>query len=356
MIARLQIAVSKVALADKSFFGDKDHPARRLLDHLAQSALGWVDDGDRSPDSVYGRIERVVEQILADQGRDPTVFSRLDMAFSQHLARERELARTAEQKARREFEEMEHKRGHQALVRRAIDERLQAYADVPEVVASLVNDGWRLVMEAALREDGVTGSAWCTATATLDRLLWSVQPKIGDQERRELLRGIPELLRTLRQSLAAVSYDQSRLAAKFRELQTLHIAALRRPETETDGLSAVPGQGAARARITPDGRLGPSGSDPASMVRHRWGRLTAPVVEIADLREGTWIELRRGGAVQRVKLSRTVEASGTHLFVNRHGQKALQLTSEGIAVIVGDGESSVVDRAMDNLVHLLKSA
>ena len=359
LIARLQIAISKVALAEKSFFDDKHHPARRFLDHLAQSALGWVDDGDRSPDGVYGRIEQAVERVLEDQGRDPLLFSRLDATFSRRLAREQEQARSAEDRARQELEETERKRTDHALVRRVIDERLRAYAQVPEPVRSLVKEGWARVMQSALRDGGVGGAPWRSARATLDQLLWSVQPKSADEERRELLRNIPELLRTLRESLAAVAYDQSLLAAKFRELQALHIAALRRPGAETGTLSVVPKQGGVRP-VPALASVPARGVAEVANVK----AADAPNFAPADLRVGTWVEVRRGGEVSRVKLAWAGRESGTHLFVDRRGKKALQLHSEelaslfenGSAIVVCDGNCSLVDRAMGDLVYFLKSA
>ena len=41
LIGRLQVPFLKVALQDKSVFDDKHHPARRLLNHLAEAAMGW---------------------------------------------------------------------------------------------------------------------------------------------------------------------------------------------------------------------------------------------------------------------------------------------------------------------------
>jgi hypothetical protein len=47
LIARLQIPMLKVAVLDKSFFSRTSHPARRLLNEIAEAAMGWGDcDGE----------------------------------------------------------------------------------------------------------------------------------------------------------------------------------------------------------------------------------------------------------------------------------------------------------------------
>jgi hypothetical protein len=353
LIARLQIPIAKVALADKSFFEDRDHPARRVLNHLAETARGWVDDGERSPEGVYGRIRWAVEEVLAGYGGDPDIFARLDAVLCVPLAREREQARASEAGARRALEERERRVGVQALVRGVIDERLGAYDEVPDVVSSLVYEGWEQVMLAAYGDGGTAGARWRSALATLDRLLWSVQPKLVDEDRRELLRGIPELLRVLRESLAEVAYDPRRLAAGFRELQALHIAALRRAEG--------PGGVATEAsRHAPARALPPGGPAPVSVGGRGKGAERPPA---AGLRIGSWVEMRRGEGPMRAKLAWHGAASGLHLFVDRRGQKAMEvgeedlqtLFAQGMAVIV-DEETPLVDRALQTLVQSLERA
>ncbi len=358
LIARLQIPITKVALADKSFFDHKHHPARRFLNHLAQSALGWVDEGERAPGGVYGRIKEAVERVLADRGADSRVFEDIDGAFTRQLAQERGQALTNEAQVCRELEEKEHRQGDQAVVRDVIDARLSAYDEVPEVVTSLIHEGWEQVMRAALMNGGLSGRRWRNALAALDRLLWSVTPKVADEDRRELLRGIPELLRSLRESLAGIDYDQRLLAARFRELQALHIAALRRvgaeerTTTNSPGrkrdLSGKGGRESEQAHAAP----GPS-SEPTST------QSAAP-----DFPVGTWFEVRRGDGLIRVKLAWRGARSATRLFVDRRGRKALELSpqdladllEQGAVKVVCEGDSHLVDRAMETLVHTLKSA
>jgi hypothetical protein len=353
LIARLQIPIAKVALADRSFFEDRDHSARRVLNLLAETARGWVDDGERSPEGVYGRIRWAVGEVLAAHGSDPGIFARLDAALRVPLAREREQARASEAGVRRAIEERERGVSVQALVRGVIDERVGAYDEVPDVVSSLVYEGWEKVMLAAYADGGTAGARWRSALATLDRLLWSVQPKLMDEDRRELLRGIPELLRVLRESLAEVTYDPRRLAAGFRELQALHLAALRRAEGPA-GAVAKPARPATAITLASSGvALLPAVGSGADAER-------SPA---AGLRIGSWVEMRRGEGPMRAKLAWHGAASGLHLFVDRRGHKAMEvgeadlqtLFAQGMAVIV-DEETPLVDRALLTLEQSLGRA
>jgi len=231
---------------------------------------------------------------------------------------------------------------------------VRTHTPVPAVISALLYEGWQEVMLAAYLRGGTGGEEWQNALATVDRLLWSVQPKVEYGDRRELLRGIPELLRTLRESLAGVSYDQRRLARWFKELQALHIAALR---------GSGPAQ--AEAASPPATVGGDTGIRPESAGQPQVQRGgTAPSKPAERLAVGTWVEIRRSDAgVLRAKLAWRSPESGLHLFVDRTGHKALELSDRelasllehGTATILGDVEAPLVDRALETLLQSLKS-
>lgn len=358
-IGRLQIPVVQLALEDKGFFDDRQHPARLLISHLAASTLGWVDRGDRKSASIPGRIEQAVRQVLKGKQRDREFYAQVDAEFVRLLDDELNPVREAEKRACREIQEREDHSNAEAVVAKLIDERLQAWDHVPEVVSSLVYEGWEQVMLAAYRDGGPSGDPWRRAVSILDRLLWSVQPKFEDDERRELMRGIPELLRILREGLGRVSYDQRRVAVKFRELQALHIAALR------------PGEASGRAQESPQSKLSqahrPVPAAKAATVEDGaslQGGSLRPRLAVYGLRVGTWLEVRGDGEDKRVKLAWHGAESGVYLFVDRQGRRALELSdrelvsrfAQGLATIVGEADSPVVDRAIESLVRTLEVA
>ncbi|MEY6431435.1 DUF1631 family protein [Thioalkalicoccus limnaeus] len=340
LIARLQIPTLKVALLDKSFFDDPRHPARCLLNHLAQAAVGWTDDGDRSARSLFGRIESIVERIIGDFGQDLSLFAELDAELATDLAREAELARTWETKARQKAEVKAHNSAAEQAVTIAIRQELQGYRNVPQALAALLEEGWLPVLRAIYLRDGPTSEAWNEALAMSSRLLWSVCPKYTAEERRELLRAIPPMLRQLRLALAAQVPDQHKIARWFKELQALHMTALRGDGDTVparDASAAEPGH--ERAPSTPD-RPEAEAALPEPLPR---------------LIPGTWIQLDRDedGKV-RMKLIWLTADRQRLLFVDRHGRRAIELAVDelaelirsGLAVIVGHQDDIIVDRAV----------
>jgi hypothetical protein len=93
LIGRLQIPLVKVAVLDKSFFSRSSHPARRLLNEIANAAMGWGVSDDHERDNLYVRIDQVVQRLLNDFVDDPAIFSELladFLAFTQDERRRSE--------------------------------------------------------------------------------------------------------------------------------------------------------------------------------------------------------------------------------------------------------------------------
>ncbi len=255
---------------------------------------------------------------------------------------------------RQELELRERKHCAQRFVKEAIDERLRGRAAVPEALSCLLFEGWQQVLLDAYLRGGHAGTEWNDAMRTVDRLVWSVQPKRSYEDRRELLRSVPELLRTLREELARVSYDQRRLARWFKELQALHIAALR-------GASVVPAQSGSAVRLPVAAVDAPPPRAAGTSDGQDFSGVDAAVSEVAGLEPGAWIEVRRdNGDLVRVKLAWRSPQSGINLFVDRRGREALELDGKGImtlqqqGTLIVLGEAPIVDRALESVVQTLK--
>jgi len=331
LVGRLQIPLVKVALLDKTLFDHRNHPVRRLLNRIADAAVGWTDDEDRSPGSLYGQIEHIVERIVGDFDRDLAIFSDLDAELADYLVQEAARARLLEEKVRTIATERDRIATARLRAQAVIGERLGSVPWVPPIVESLLTEGWREVLYSAYLVGGEQGKKWLKAVDVVDRLLWSVQPKVDPQDRRDLLRGIPDLLRTLRAGLAAIDFDQRLVARWFRELQALHLSALR-------GTAAA--QGAAEARI----------SFGAPRLRPEAAPGTAKAPEpLRRLVPGCWVELVRDDS-RRVRLKLAwVSADGQRLqFVDRQGYEGPELTRDNLATLLEYGLADIV-RSEDDL-------
>ncbi|RLJ18860.1 DUF1631 domain-containing protein [bacterium endosymbiont of Escarpia laminata] len=341
LLSRLQIPMLKVAIIDKTFFSKKVHPARRLLNNLAQAAIGWSDGGDRSSDSLFGVMENIVKRVLTDFDDDPAIFKALNDDFNEWWEREQRGADVAEQRTNQVTRGKEQLRAAKAAVTDELNKRLQFQKQLPEAVISLLRDGWKDVLLLNYLRQGPESEEWKESLEIVDKLLWSVAPKKEYAERQELLRNIPELLRNLRERLNAISFDQHKMARLFKELQNCHIACLRGKslsagvDTVTDLHISFPD-----SQLINQSSLLVEDLESETVIAAIHDKFTE---QAESLGIGTWLALFDGEEKKRVKLSWKSDVTDILVFVNRKGVKALELTMDGLAMHLRDGSAEVLD-------------
>lgn len=324
LLGRLQTPVAKLALLDKTFFSDAGHPARRLVNRTGQAAMGWNEDDDRGPESLYGMIERVVERLVLDFEGDTALFAQMDRYLAAFIDREQASARAMEVRLVAQRGPPAPESG-QLVVANLVEDYLARFPSVPPVIESILRDGWEPAMLAVYRSSGSDSAAWRRGLELADRLLWSAQPKLDAEDRRQLLRRIPEILRGLRAQLGGSGVDQRQLARWFRDLQTLHLGVLQ----------GEPGP--LPSRLPP----GPKGVP-----------TDAPSV-------GSWVEFQRAdGPWVRFKVAWVSADGARQLFVDRRGRRGPDLghgelralLERGLVRILSDGQEPIVDRALRSVL------
>ncbi len=247
LISRLQIPILKVAILDKSFFSNSKHSARRLLNELAQAGIGWTEQDGRSANSLYGKIESIVERVLSDFQDNVEIFAELLDAFRRMIEHQDKGSQLIEGRSTQVAQGKE----KLDLAKRRVAQELEArlkHRDVPELVCALLEDGWKDLMVLIHLRQGVNSEAWNNALSIVDTLLWSVQPKKTPEDRQKMIKEMPTLLKDLREGLSSITYDYHRMVKFFKELQDLHLACLRGNSVKSMSISSSPDEPVAGLR------------------------------------------------------------------------------------------------------------
>ncbi|MEJ2576208.1 MAG: DUF1631 domain-containing protein [Gammaproteobacteria bacterium] len=352
LLSRLQIPMLKVAIVDRNFFAAKNHPARRLLNDLARAAVGWVDDGNRSGNTLYARVEAIVNRVLNEFVDDPAVFAEISRDFDEYLEREARGAQVAEERITQVNRGQEQLKLARDRVQRELNDRLVAAGAVPEAVRELLLEGWKDVLLLALLREGEDSDAWRSALDVAEQLIWSVTPKPDQAQRQRLLKVIPDLLSSVRDGLTNISFDQHKAAQLFKALQVCHIAALRGTPVEGVEIPKSSPLDEAAAEVIAAGEPGegePAPDEFDALVR--------------SLAVGQWIEwVDEDERSLRGKLAWKSEVTGTYVLVSRKGTKIAELTAAGIAERFRVGKADVLenvntplmDRALNAMVDALR--
>jgi hypothetical protein len=385
LLSRLQIPMVKVALLDKEFFYRQGHPARHLLNSLAQAALGWSDDGDRSKGSLYGKIEAVVNRVLVDFEQDVELFTELNEEFEQYLEAEQRTSKLAEERATQATRGKEQLALAKRQVEDEIAQRFEKYdGGIPKAAVELLQHGWKDVLMLTALRQGVEGEEWKDRITMLDQLLWSVTPKKSLEERRELLQIIPGLLKGLRVELTNISFDQHKMIRLFKELQACHMACLRGEDIPGIDPATLPSAKAKEQKqkmgkvdkvsVADRGEPQPVKSEDAPVksedtsMASNGSTLADTSIYLRKAQEvplGSWLELKgEHDTSRRVKLAWKSGVSGNHLFVNNKGIKVLEICLEKLAeamrtgnmVLLAGADKPLMDRALTSIADGLQSA
>ena len=136
LLARLQIPVLKAAMLDGAFFAKKTHPARLLVNELAQSGLGWSPVMGQD-DPLYREIERIVHAVLERFADNLGLFDELRTELQAFLAQEEEAAEQNISTTAEEITQRDRKDIAAVVARSEIERRIESHP-VPTFLASFL--------------------------------------------------------------------------------------------------------------------------------------------------------------------------------------------------------------------------
>ena len=379
LIGRMQIPMLKVAVLDKTFFSRGSHPARRLLNEIASAALGWAEHSDGQRDQLYQKIEQVVMRLLNDFVDDPAIFSELLDDFIAFTGDERRRSELLEQRTR----DAEEGRARAELARQDVEsvlnERLLGRT-LPEVVVRLLQEAWSKVLLLTCLKHGTRSSEWEAALATMDDLIWSVEPHEDPDSRLRLLEMVPQLLKSLREGLASAAFDPFSTGEFFSRLEGLHVQAFQRykqieearlADAEHDlplldepleaQAAAMPSPQLAMVAVVEQITLATPEESRALEPEEVFTEDDESLRKVDELHVGSWVEIQEDEEHKlRCKLAAVIRPSGRYIFVNRTGMKVLEKTRMGLAVEFRRNavrlldDALLFDRALESVIGNLR--
>lgn len=225
VLSRLQFPVLKVALVDADFFASGTHPARRLIDRLASTAVGWEPYGDENQ-RYKKELERVVLQVQERFDKDLGLFEQLLKEFDAFIAEMPTRETDPVARAKRALEEAEKREvlviNTTIQVRRAFE-----HVELEQYLREFLVGPWvQALVSATLRDEQTPGFSKAFRQSIHD-MVWSVQPKISADERKRLVALIPGMTRVLRDGMAMIQMTEREQQDFLKNLMASHAVAVR---------------------------------------------------------------------------------------------------------------------------------
>lgn len=350
LLSYLHTPFLKIAFLDKDFFGQTEHPARLLLNSLAESGVKWVSNDGTSQYDIYDKIKAIVSRVLEEFKNDVRLFAELLLEFSSYT---KKIARRQELMERRAMEKVQ---GEEKLreVKVRVNEEVRSRIDgreLPSAVLLMLLQPWSDFLAFILLRYGETSDSWRKATQVIDEVLWSIEPKksSADKERQQALH--EPLLNSLEVGFATIGYDQEKGKKLLEALYSLQKMALQSkqvspaPEPMRSKLEAI---AARKAGQTPgdDEQATPT---ELKMVEH-----------LKMIEFGTWFEFDGG---KRLKVAWYNSKTSHYMLVDQMGKKVamksgLELARDMLAQkarVIAGSSKPFFDRALESIFQSLNA-
>lgn len=349
LVGRLQVPLARAALADPGFFVRDEHPARELLNTIAELGASGLQDDDLDPQLVQ-KLERTVDTVVAQYHDDPAVFAAANEEVQQHFraaAHKAELAERRHVEAARGKERLEVARQQAA----ALIEQACAQDPPPRFVQTLLRQAWADVLTLTQLRHGEDSALWQQRLQQTARITAVTAQPPGNGHAAD-----DALFDEVEAAVLQIGCHHDEARAIARRLST--------PGGEDDSTSRTE----LTARLKARTRLGEQAE--AHDTRRLAPLARSPVEEdcyrqLRTLPFGTWFEFisNQQGDLHRQRLSWYSLVTEHALFVNPRGQKVAEYTLDTLARlmaleqarVVTEDKGRLIDRAWQATLRTLRS-
>ncbi|MCW5633160.1 MAG: DUF1631 family protein [Rubrivivax sp.] len=337
--ARLQMPVLRVAVAEPDFFATVDHPARRLIDRMGACVMGFDSGGPGGPgvsEALEREIKRIVQVVEAypDTGRRvfQTVLTEFEKWLEHYFKNENEATKKgvslAQQVEQRETLAIQ----YTIELRRMLNEM-----PVQEGVRQFLFHVWADVLATMAVRYTAQGEQTKAMKRAAADLIWSASAKVTREERAEVIRRLPPLLKSLREGMASAGMDHAKQDEHIQQLNNSLAAAFtaKAAVIPDENLREMTERLESLEELLPDVDnleidesmvLDLSGHQSSDMeVVLEGGSMPTPamVAWARELQVGSWYMLDRNGRTEAVQLAWHGLRKQLSLFVTPQGRCVL---------------------------------
>ena len=388
LLARLQIAVVRLARSDATLLRRQDHPTWALLNRVAAHGMAFERaDDERLVDFL--RFMEAEAQLLVD-APTPTA-----LLFQQVLTR---VDARIDQQARQSSErnavalaalEREHLRNEwRELLRDQIDHQLIG-APLGPRMRRFLQTAWIEVIVAAMVRHGRESQEAQAVMELVDGVIDSLSTPRDAAEREALRMRLPVLIERLVAGCDSIQLPEAKREPPLTELMAQHARLLRglpaQDPAERRAAAARPASSASAAPSSADEIVRRLMEERDSQVPSHWlsadvdrgelptvpvqlyNQLDSPDARVAlqrwvdGLQIGHWFHLFIQGDWHTAQIAWISEGRQFMLFVGRESDERLSLTRRAVEALLANGlitaleDDSVVQRAVDTLMSDLDS-
>lgn len=349
MLVRLQVPVAQAALHDRAFFHRAHHPARDLINSVAESGAKWLGEDDADP-GLLQKLQHAVERVVSEYQGDEQVFETANTEVQGHF---KAMAHKAELAERRHVEAARGKDRLEVAKQRAEDTIQAAMQgrEPPKFVQALLSQAWADVLTLNLLRNGEDSEQWRASVDLTERIAVITSTSTGSAPEPDAT-----LTALIGQALSQVGYHGDESAAIARRLSSAG------GEDESSSRTELTARLKSRSRLGEQSvpqKKGPAAQAPRTTEEEQCHGY------LRSLPFGTWFEFvtNQQGQTRRQRLSWFSPVTDNALFVNQRGQRLGEQSLDSLARlmardqvrVVTEDKGRLIDRAWQATVRALRS-
>jgi hypothetical protein len=345
LMSRLVVPYVKAAVIDRRMFMNKGHPARRLLNSLAEAVEGNKGEGAQERELLQ-KAEKTVDTLVAEFNEDMAVFETLEQELRSFLDQHRRRMELAERRATEAQRGQERLEQARTLASAELSKRV-ANLSLPPALDDFFSRYWAHHLSMIALREGPDSPPWSAALGVADALL-ALLPKADQPSRHAVAPSMINMREPLEAVLASSGITGESAQQTIRGLQISMESMVQSPATVHIAITPL---------ITEHKPL-------LSVVANK-DALDYNVEDIPVLRNlavGMWVHLAADDdKLHPAKLSWISPISSRLMFVNRRGVRVLVASIEELAVMKKQGklivreQENLFDQAMHSVMDRLKT-
>ena len=359
LLLTLQIPVIKASMLDQEFFVNDDHPARELLDKVAELGIGITEHSD----PLYKELNEIIKQLLADYVNDIDAFVKaLDKVKA--IIDQRKIETEEKELEAQEQVQKEHARKIVLweLRKCTLEKKL------PSLVHKLILKLWPTLMFNHYIKHGKQNDGWISLVTSLGELIESVQSPTNAQDYKLLKENHEGIAERVEKRLKRSKRAKEHLEEAMQNLRETYAhlldteefdEALASPELSTMPVMDTP--------VSSDSETTEAFTE--EQLQEQPALAEAEPVDLraklqllpSDVRPGVWFQITmESQQIRRLKLSVIIMEEALLVFVDHNGERVVEKDAESFAEDLKNGDAqiimhhSVFDHALGSVFETIK--
>jgi hypothetical protein len=338
LLLRLQIPVIKASMVDQEFFIYDDHPARVLLDKIAEVGIGVTEHSDE----VYIELDRIITKLVNEFELQTSSFQEALDELHDFVSAREEVARQQEEETQRQVLR-EHARSTVLKSLRSVT----TGKTLPKAIHALVLQSWPTLMYNHYLNHGKENDEWVTILETLRDIIHSAQPLKTAGDLDNLLSTKDKLVETTLEYLNRTNQSKKDIETVIQGLEEVHQIHIDNADFAEEELE--PAQEEQQAE-----QITAAASEPETPEEEEPSGPQLP----SNIMPGMWFQIYMGedDPLRRGKLSVIIVQDSKLVFVNYQGGIIVEKSFEEFIDEIKQGKSKVImghsafDHALNRVV------